>query len=69
MDWSDGSFYEGEWQKGLKHGQGRLVLPDGRVKEGLFRNNKYCGGRAPTSPDQNTIQKQVIREEDGEDEQ
>lgn len=22
---------------------GRLVLPDGRVKEGLFRNNKFCG--------------------------
>ena len=43
MEWNDGSYYEGEWHKGLQHGQGRLCLPDGRVKEGIFRNNKFQG--------------------------
>ena len=41
MDWHDGSFYEGEWNKGVQEGQGRLCLPDGRVKEGIFRQNKF----------------------------
>lgn len=41
MVWNDGSYYEGEWSKGLQCGQGRLVLPDGRIKEGQFRNNKF----------------------------
>ena len=43
MEWNDGSFYEGEWHQGLQHGRGRLCLPDGRIKEGMFRNNKFQG--------------------------
>jgi hypothetical protein len=27
----------------MQHGQGRLELPNGRVKEGIFRKNKYIG--------------------------
>ena len=71
MEWSDGSYYEGEWQKGLQSGHGRLVLPDGRVKAGLFKNNKFQGvslgttGAAKSRP-KNTTQVAAIEEEDEE---
>lgn len=41
MTWHDGSVYRGAWEHGMQHGLGRLELPDGRVKEGLFRQNKF----------------------------
>ena len=43
MYWSDGLVYKGNWDKGMQHGLGRLELPDDRVKEGIFKNNKYIG--------------------------
>jgi hypothetical protein len=33
--------YEGEWQKGIQHGIGRIVFPDGIIKEGYFENNIF----------------------------
>ena len=42
MFWSDGSVYKGNWHKGLQHGEGRLELPDGRIKQGIFKNNKLA---------------------------
>lgn len=41
MTWADGSKYEGDWHKGQKHGEGRLLLPNGRIKEGTFFENKF----------------------------
>ena len=41
MLWTDGSIYEGEWVKGIQHGIGRIVFPDGSFKEGWFENNVY----------------------------
>lgn len=41
MLWTDGSIYEGEWVRGIQHGLGRIVFPDGQFKEGIFENNIY----------------------------
>ena len=37
----DGATYVGQYQNGLLHGQGKLTLPDGSVKKGLFKNDKF----------------------------
>ena len=29
MIWTDGTMYEGEWQNGIQHGKGLIILPDG----------------------------------------
>jgi|LauGreDrversion4_2_1035121.scaffolds.fasta_scaffold79801_2 hypothetical protein len=39
MHWADGTTYEGEWMKGVQTGKGRLKLPDGTLKVGIFKNN------------------------------
>ena len=41
MYWNDGSIYKGRWKQGLQHGEGILQMPDGRVKEGIFQENKF----------------------------
>lgn len=41
MLWTDGSMYEGEWVRGIQHGLGRMIFPDGNVKEGVFEDNIY----------------------------
>ena len=41
MLWTDGSMYEGEWIRGIQHGIGRMVFPDGNAKEGYFENNIF----------------------------
>jgi len=43
MFWTDGSIYQGEWKQGIQHGFGKMVFPDGSVKEGRFENNIYVG--------------------------
>jgi len=43
MTWTDGSKYEGEWVRGIQHGVGRMMFPDGTVKEGIFENNVFKG--------------------------
>jgi hypothetical protein len=53
MTWHDGSIYCGAWEKGMQHGIGRLELPDGRIKEGLFQRNKFIG-----SPNKQTHQQE-----------
>ena len=40
MYWNDGSYYKGYWAKGLQHGEGVMITPDGRRKEGMFSGNK-----------------------------
>ena len=39
--------YEGEWDRGIQHGSGSLILPDGTMKEGYFDNNVYVGTVRP----------------------
>jgi len=41
MYWNDGSIYKGSWKQGLQHGEGILWMADGRVKEGIFKENKF----------------------------
>jgi hypothetical protein len=43
MRWTDGSYYTGEWIRGIQHGYGKIVFPDGTEKEGYFENNIYIG--------------------------
>jgi hypothetical protein len=51
MIWTDGSSYQGEWNRGIQHGQGKMIFPNGTVKEGLFELNIYKGGKAdPIAP-------------------
>jgi len=35
----DGSLYEGNWDKGLKCGNGRFLFSDGDIYEGEFQND------------------------------
>jgi len=35
----DGSFYEGEYQRGLMHGAGSITYPNGNVYVGTFEND------------------------------
>jgi hypothetical protein len=41
MIWTDGSMYDGQWIRGIQHGLGKIVLPDGTYKEGHFENNVF----------------------------
>ena len=41
MRWTDGSYYEGQWDAGIQHGVGKMVLPNGVIKEGIFENNVW----------------------------
>lgn len=47
MTWVDGSFYTGQWELGVQHGYGRVVFPDGTIKEGYFENNIFRGATPP----------------------
>jgi len=39
MHWADGTTYEGEWEKGVQCGKGKLLMPDGTMKVGIFKDN------------------------------
>jgi len=41
MRWTDGSWYQGEWDRGIQHGYGKMTFPDNTTKEGYFENNVY----------------------------
>lgn len=41
MYWTDGSCYQGEWIRGIQHGYGKMIFPDGTKKEGYFENNVF----------------------------
>lgn len=43
MKWTDGSIYQGEWARGIQHGQGKMMFPGGNVKEGYFELNVFKG--------------------------
>ena len=37
MNWVDGSYYKGDWDKGVEQGEGEMKI-DGKVKYGIFEN-------------------------------
>ena len=43
MNWTDGSYYKGEWVRGVQNGQGKMIYSDGTIKKGHFENNIYKG--------------------------
>eukprot|EP00747_Dinoflagellata_sp_TGD_P164521 gnl/TRDRNA2_/TRDRNA2_184574_c0_seq1.p1 gnl/TRDRNA2_/TRDRNA2_184574_c0~~gnl/TRDRNA2_/TRDRNA2_184574_c0_seq1.p1 ORF type:complete len:420 (+),score=58.98 gnl/TRDRNA2_/TRDRNA2_184574_c0_seq1:79-1260(+) len=48
--WSDGSCYEGEWQKGRMHGKGRYLGPQGEIFVGEWREDMAHGHGVYTQP-------------------
>ena len=49
MTWTDGTSYVGEWCHGIQHGHGKMIMPDGTVKEGYFDCNVYKGPKSVAS--------------------
>ena len=47
MNWTDGSSYDGFWERGVQHGYGTMQFEDGTVKEGYFDNKVYVGKDMP----------------------
>lgn len=43
MSWTDGSVYDGDWVRGIQHGWGVMIMPNGDQIEGVFENNIYKG--------------------------
>jgi hypothetical protein len=43
MKWSDGTYYEGEWNLGFAEGKGMLVYQNGDYMKGEFVYNKLNG--------------------------
>ena len=41
MIYSDSKYYRGEWKETHYHGEGKLRMPFGEVKEGNFKNNIF----------------------------
>lgn len=46
--YEDGSKYEGEWQRGNWHGEGRYTDSRGSMKEGRFEDNRQMQGNQET---------------------
>ena len=38
MTCANGNVYEGGWQNGIMHGQGKLTYPDGNFYKGEWKN-------------------------------
>jgi len=51
MYWNDGSVYKGEWKNGSQEGEGILYMADGRMKEGIFQNNRFIERKKVALPD------------------
>lgn len=50
MVWGNGSTYDGDWQNGVRTGQGTYVWPDGRHYQGDFVNDEMHGKGTATWP-------------------
>jgi len=48
--WSDGCIYEGEWRRGMRHGNGTLIFPSGAAYEGEFSGGYMHGQGTYTWP-------------------
>lgn len=43
MYFPDGTYYNGEWADGMKHGNGIQLMKNGDIYEGKFHENKRHG--------------------------
>ena len=43
MIYANGNFYEGEWNNGIIHGQGKMTYAKGDVYEGEWKDGKRHG--------------------------
>ena len=59
----EGFSYDGEWEDGLKHGQGKMKLPDGSVYEGDFLHGEMLGRGRRTWSDGSFYDGDVVRGE------
>lgn len=41
MQYPDGSYYDGEWENDMMHGEGTFKDKEGMIWEGVFINNTY----------------------------
>ena len=64
MFWTDGSIYKGEWVKGIQHGYGEMLFPDGTKKVGVFDHNTFV---SPTENNQDNSRKSQLRSRDYDD--
>ena len=60
MHWKDGSYYKGEWNKGVQHGQGEMSIIENGVKKfkrGKFKKNVFIETlqEVPEMPEQSEI--------------
>ena len=51
MYWNDGSVYLGYWRGGQQEGEGILRMPNGRIKQGVFHENKLIEACKVTLPE------------------
>ena len=51
--YASGRKYVGEWKNGEKHGQGIFTFVDGRIEEGMWKNNNFLYAKklSPTITD------------------
>ncbi|KAF6171556.1 hypothetical protein GIB67_018080 [Kingdonia uniflora] len=49
--YSDGCLYEGEWRRGMRHGNGKIQWPSGAIYEGEFSGGYYHGTGTYVRPD------------------
>lgn len=38
---ADDTYYEGEWLNNLKHGIGKVLLPNGKIREGEWKKGQH----------------------------
>ncbi|KAK1307807.1 Phosphatidylinositol 4-phosphate 5-kinase 9 [Acorus calamus] len=49
--WADNCIYQGEWQRGMRNGYGKIYWPSGAVYEGEFSGGYMQGSGTYTRPD------------------
>ncbi len=55
MRWIDGTTYKGQWVNGEMCGKGTMKFPDGTVRKGKFKNNKFVKPQSPKADRKITI--------------
>ena len=38
-----GSYYKGQWERGIQSGEGELYIPGEGLRKGIFVNNVFAG--------------------------
>jgi hypothetical protein len=43
ITWENGDKYTGEWENNKRNGYGTFTSFDGKIKKGIWKDNKYVG--------------------------